>query len=129
MVNVMEREFVVYKTKYSGTKLPKYYIGSTNLDKIKSGYLGSVRSKKYRKIFESELKHNNNLFTIEILSYHDTRIGAMAEELRLQVEYDVVNSNDYFNEAYASKNGYFGRTVTGINHPKYGIANYDIWVK
>lgn len=36
------KKFVVYKTIYSGDKLPKYYIGSTSYEKILSGYLGST---------------------------------------------------------------------------------------
>lgn len=124
-----KNKYVVYMTKYSGIKLPKYYVGSTSLLKIKNGYFGSIRSKKYRGIFESELKDNKHLFSIEILSYHNSRKDALIDELRIQIELDVVKSNEYFNESYAIKDGYFGRKVIGKDHPKYGVPNYEIWLK
>lgn len=124
----MEKKFVVYRTIYSGDRLPKYYIGSTSLEKIKSGYYGSVRSKKYKDIFYSELKLHPNLFSIEILSYHDSRNDALSEELLQQIKHNVVESDEYFNESFASINGYFGRHVNGINHPKFGLSNYKIWI-
>jgi hypothetical protein len=35
----------VYRTEYFGSKLPKYYIGSSSVAKVESGYKGSVCSK------------------------------------------------------------------------------------
>ena len=116
-------------TIYSGDKLPKYYIGSTSLERINSGYYGSIRSKKYKDIFYSELKQRPDLFNVEILSYHDSRKDALSEELLQQIKYNVVKSDEYINESYATKNGYFGRIVKGINHPKFGLSNYKIWIK
>lgn len=116
-----EKQFVVYKTIYNGTKLPRYYIGSTTLKRASSGkYFGSVKSKKYKAIFKKELLENRNLFSLKILSYHTTRSEALNEELRLQVKYNVVKSPEYFNESLAKKNGYFGRIIKGEAHPNYG---------
>lgn len=116
-----EKQFVVYKTIYNGTKLPKYYIGSTTLKRASSGkYFGSVKSKKYKAIFKEELFKNRNLFSLKILSYHTTRSEALEEELRLHVKYNVVKSPEYFNESLAKKNGYFGRIIKGEAHPNYG---------
>jgi hypothetical protein len=114
-------KYVTYLVTYSGYKLPKFYIGSTSEEKIKSGkYFGSIRSIKYRKIFYDEIDNNIHLFKIQILSYHDTRLDALSEELKLHIEFDVVNSKDYINESLAMVNGFFGRDVSGENHPMWG---------
>jgi hypothetical protein len=105
-------KYVVYLVTYSGDKLPKYYIGSTSIEKINNGYLGSIKSKRWKTIFESEIKNNRKLFNISILSYHKTREGALSEELKVQKERNVVKSNEYFNESYASVNGFFGMVIT-----------------
>jgi hypothetical protein len=117
--------FVVYLTKYSGKKLPPYYIGSTSTEKIKQGYKGSVTSKKWRKIFYEELLQNNHLFEIEILSTHDNRKDALEAELKEQKLRDVVKSKDYFNESFASVNGFFGRDISGENHPMFGKKGHS----
>lgn len=117
-------KFVTYLTTYKGNKLPAYYIGSTTLEKASSGkYFGSVTSKKYKEIFKYELENNLHLFKIEILSTHITRKEALAEELKQQKENDVVYSSEYFNESYASVNGFFGRKVTGSDSPSFGKTN------
>jgi hypothetical protein len=114
-------KYVTYLVTYSGYELPKFYIGSTSEEKVKSGkYFGSIRSIKYKKIFFSEINNNIELFDIQILSYHDTRLDALSEELKLHIEYDVVKSKDYINESFATVNGFFGRDVSGENHPMWG---------
>ncbi len=117
--------YVCYLVKYSGDKLPPYYIGSTSLKKIKNGYRGSVVSKRYSEIFKSEIKNNFNLFDYEILSEHVTREEALEEELRIQQELNVVKSNDYFNQSYAVINGMFGRDVSGELNPMYGKQHLE----
>jgi hypothetical protein len=123
------KKFVVYLTSYSGTLLPPKYIGSTSEKKILSGYFGSVKSKKWKDIFNSELTLNKHLFSIKILSYHETRDEALKEELRLQMLNDVVKSNEYFNESFARPNGFFGRSASGSNSPTYGIKPFERAVK
>jgi hypothetical protein len=105
-------EYVVYLVTYSGDKLPKYYIGSTSENKIKNGYLGSIRSKKWFDIFNFESKNNKHLFSVTILSYHGTRKDALIEELRVQIERNVVKSKEYFNESFACINGFFGMVIS-----------------
>ncbi len=123
------KRYVVYKTVYTGTLLPPYYIGSTSEEKVVSGkYYGSPTSQKWKEIFKSELKNNKHLFSVEILSYHETREAALEEELRVQILNDVVKSKDYFNESLACKNGFFGRDTSGINNPTYGIGKFDLLV-
>src|SRR5574343_355529 len=101
------KKYVVYLTEYSGNLLPPKYIGSTSESNVVSGkYFGSVSSKKWGKIFREELKHNPHLFSIQILSLHDTRKEALYEELEQQINRDVVKSSEYFNESLATPNGF-----------------------
>lgn len=127
MINIDTFKYCVYLTKYTGNLLPKYYIGSTNINKALSGkYFGSIVSKKWKYIYKNELKNNINSFSIEILSKHKTREEALTEELRLQILKNVVKSDEYFNESLASINGMFGRDVKGKNNPMYGKIRPDI---
>lgn len=105
------------KTK-SSTKKPRRYIGSAKLENIHNGYRGSVNSKKYKKIWKSELNESFDKFKIRILSVHNCDIEAREEEKRIQIKYDVVNSDLYINLAIASPNGYFGKPDTGRKFSK-----------
>jgi ribosomal protein L37AE/L43A len=101
-------------------KLPKFYIGSTSIEKVRSNkYFGSIKSKRWKSIFEKELKDNITAFSIQILSLHENRTDALEKENLIQHELNVVNSMEYFNEAYASPRGFFGRgCVTEIQKQK-----------
>ena len=112
--------YCVYLTTYSGQKLPPFYIGSTSTDKIRAGYKGSVSSRMYKAIWESELKEHPSLFTSKIISTHATRKEALQAESILQTELSVVSSSQYINQSIAKKNGYFGRDVSGENNPRFG---------
>ena len=115
------KRYVTYLVTYLGDKLPKFYIGSTSEERVLSGkYFGSISSKKYKSIFLKEIIDNLNLFKIEILSYHSSREDALEEELKIQIELDVVRSIEYMNESLARVNGFFGRDISGENHPQYG---------
>jgi len=58
------KPFCVYLTIYRGNKLPPFYLGYTKANKIKNeNYHGSVSSKKYKQIFNKEIKENPELFT------------------------------------------------------------------
>lgn len=116
----MDKTYCVYITSYSGSALPKKYIGSTNTARIDKGYRGSVSSLKWRDIWKTELKLHPELFGVEIISTHSTRKEALQEELRLQHLYNVVKSSDWINEAYAQVSGYAGRDVAGRNNPMHG---------
>lgn len=111
-------KYVTYLTTYTGDKLPKFYVGSTFQNKIlKGSYFGSIKSKKWKDIFNSELKDNQYLFSVKILSCHKTRKAALKEELRIQILNNVIKSTKYFNESLARPNGFFGRDVRGENNP------------
>jgi len=120
------KKYCVYITTYNGKKLPKHYIGSTSVEKINSGkYFGSVSSKRWKNIFQKELKNNPNLFSIKIYSYHEKRKEAIENELKLQLKNNVVKSDNYINESFAKINGMFGRDVKGKNNPMFGKKRKD----
>jgi len=122
-------KYVTYLTEYSGSKLPRYYIGSTSIEKALSGnYFGSITSKKWKNIFKEELRENNHLFTIQILDVYKSRKEAFEGELYLHIKNDVVRSKDYFNESLASPRGCFGMDVSSQNNPMYGRSLYSIWL-
>lgn len=113
-------KYVTYLTEYRGDKLPRWYIGSSTKDKVLNGYTGSVSSKKWSKIYYEELENNRHLFKTNIISYHKTRSEAAEEEYRLQKLHNVVSNDDYFNESYATRGGYFYRDKHGSLNPMYG---------
>lgn len=113
-------KFCVYKTIYSGSQLPRFYIGSTSVDRINKGYRGSVRSKRWKQIWDKEIASNPQLFTTVIVSLHSTRQEALEEEYKLQKHLDVVNNNDFVNMALACPSGVFGHSLKGANHPNFG---------
>lgn len=116
----MKKCFVVYKITYFGNRLPPFYIGSTSEQKLINGYRGSIRSKKWKRIFMEEKRTNPSLFSYEVLSRHKTREMATKHEMKLQKELDVVKSSLFFNEAIATKNGSHGRDVSGASNPMHG---------
>lgn len=129
-----DKSYVVYNITYSGNKLPSKnnsnispsnYIGSTSIEHIKKGYMGSVRSKKYKDIWKSELKNNLHLFKLEIISYHDTRSDAMYKELYIQMIFNALKNPLFVNMSYAAPNGYFGMDISGKNHPLYNTQRTD----
>jgi len=98
------KEFCVYITKYSGDKMPPLYIGSrATCDVLHNGYHGTVTSKKFKKIWESELRLHPELFYTVIESTHDTRQEALNSEELLQRKHNAVDSDLYINQAYANK--------------------------
>ncbi len=112
--------YVCYFIIYSGEKLPPFYIGSTSFKKIQKGYRGSVKSIRYGKIFNEEHKENLNLFKYIILSKHETRQEALNSELEYQKAFNVVKSDLFFNESFASEKGSHGRNVSGNLNPMFG---------
>lgn len=111
--------FVTYLTIYSGDKLPPFYIGSTSLEKHLNGYYGSVKSKKYKEIYESEVKEHPELFDSIIIDEFNTREEALNCERFYQKLNDVVKNKNFFNMSIAHANGCFGMDVYGENNPFY----------
>ena len=108
--------YCVYLTTYSGDKMPPLYIGSSSVNYVEKGYRGSVKSKNFRDIWKKELKENFHLFSVEILSLHQTREEATKEENRIQHERDILkHPNLYINRAFAAPNGCMGAKLEPWN--------------
>jgi hypothetical protein len=103
-------EFCVYLTIYYGSKLPPFYIGYSTVDKINSGYHGSVCSKKYVKIWQEELKNNSDLFKTKIISICASKVDAIEKEKKFQNHFKVISNPMYINCA-------IGRLMIGPKIP------------
>jgi hypothetical protein len=97
-----------------------FYIGSTSLDKINSGYIGSVKSRKYKDIFLHEKKYNKHLFKVSIVKKFSSREQALECELKLQQKLNVVRSSMYINKSLARDFGWYGMDNKKENSPVYG---------
>lgn len=117
--------YCVYLTIYRGSKLPPFYIGSSSIKKIKSGYHGSVSSREYKNIWLEELKENPNLFQTKIISTHNTREEAVEKENYFHHKLNVVKNSLYTNKWYAVPNGFNGYDSRGKNNPMYGKSRPD----
>jgi len=106
--------YCTYLTVYSGSKLPPFYIGSSSVSRIESGYRGTVSSKIYKDIWNKELKENPHLFKTRVLTKHNTRKEAIDRELSFQKALSVVTSTLYINMAYATVDGFFGVSQKGL---------------
>ena len=117
----MHKDYCVYITVVNDVtlKLPTFYIGSSSVDRVNNGYHGTPQSKKYKKLWKEELKRNPHNFSTHILSHHETRQEALAAELALQQEHNVVKSPAFINRSEARPNGFFGMDVRGENGPFY----------
>lgn len=96
--------YCTYLTVYNGNLMPKFYIGSTSLDKIKRGYHGSVRSKRYMTIWKSELRDHPELFKTIILTYHENYKDALIRESQFHNSLCVHKNSMYINQATANGN-------------------------
>lgn len=111
--------YCVYLTIYSGDKLPRRYIGSSKVIHVLNGYNGSIKSKKYKDIYENEQRYNKHLFKTRILSKHETHKEALEAEYNLHIKYNVSKSDLYMNMSSATRNGWFGNgysLMTGKHH-------------
>lgn len=114
--------YCTYLTTYTGNKMPPFYIGSTSLKNIKLGYKGSVSSKRYKSIWESEIINNPSKFKVRVISIHETRQEAYVKEDYLQRTLKIKNNDMYINKCYAIN----GRDGKGINNNMYGRKRPDI---
>jgi len=89
--------YVTYITIYSGNKLPPFYIGYTSKDKFLKGYRGSVSSKKYKSIWNEELKINPHLFKTKIIKEFDNKKDALLHEEKIHIALNVDTNPLYIN--------------------------------
>lgn len=120
---MVTNEFCVYLTTYRGSALPPFYIGSSSVSRVFSGYHGSVNSIKYGKIWKTEMMLAPHKFKTQIVSYHHTRKEALETEQKLQRLLNVVKSSMYVNMSLATPNGFHGMDVSGRNNPRYGLPS------
>lgn len=89
--------YVTYITIYSGNKIPPFYIGYTSKNKILKGYRGSVTSKKYKKIWNEELKSNPHLFKTRVIKEFYNKKDALLHEEKIHVMLNVDKNPLYVN--------------------------------
>ncbi len=115
--------YVVYLTEYLGDLMPKFYIGSSSHDNVvNKGYKGTVSSKKWRNIWNRELKENPHLFQISILEECTTRKEAYIKEYEHQKRVGVMKNDNYINEIYSNVN--FGEYILLNGSPVKGKSPY-----
>ena len=116
-----DKPYCVYLTIYRGNKLPPFYIGSTRVEKVlNEGYHGTVRSKRYKTLWKSEIQLHPELFSTRVVTLHETRDQAITKEGFFQRQLKVVKSPMYVNQAIAAPNGFFGMDMKGPNNPRFG---------
>lgn len=76
------------------------------MEKVASGYCGSVRSATYHETWKKELQHNKYLFETKVISLHETREDALKRENQLHKILRVISNPLYINKATAA--GTFG---------------------
>lgn len=113
--------YCVYITFYAGDKLPPFYVGSSYTASVLNGYHGTVKSKKYSKIWRDEIKFNPSHFQTFILSTHEREIEARMKEYTLQKSLNVVKCPLFANLAFANMK--FG--ASGENHYLFGKSLSD----
>lgn len=104
--------YVVYLTIYRGNKLPPFYIGYVNKDRIFKGYRGSVGSREYSTIWKQELKTNPNAFKTIILKEYSTKEEALKKESYLQKSVKAHKNPLYINRAISNEK-FFGGSHPG----------------
>lgn len=113
-------KYCTYLTCYKGNKLPPFYIGYTLIKNINKGYHGSVKSKKYKETWLSELKNNPHLFTSYIISKHKLKEDALKKEEFFHKQLNVVKSPLYINLSCANGKMFEYKSMAGENNPMYG---------
>jgi hypothetical protein len=119
--------YCVYLTSYKGNKLPPFYIGYSSMDKLQSGYKGSVQSKRYKQAWIEETTNHPELFSTKILSTHDSRKDANTRELKLLRSLKAISNPLYANRACFPQFDNTGRTrpdIVANNIAKYKGKSY-----
>jgi hypothetical protein len=97
------KQFCIYLTSYRGNKLPPFYVGSSSTKQIARGYHGSVKSRRYRKIWEAEIEHHPEMFRTQVVALYDTRQEAYDAEERLHRRLDIIKNPMHINLALANR--------------------------
>lgn len=108
--------YCVYITIYSGRLMPPFYIGSSSIKRIESGYRGSVQSSEYKSTWLSETKNNPHLFKTTIVKFCKTRKEAYSLEEQFQRHLGIPSNPLYINRTIANSSGKFGGGFKGNHH-------------
>lgn len=114
-------KFCVYLTCYRGNLLPPFYVGSTSVAKIQNGYGGSVSSRAFKKIWQSERKKRPWLFKTRIVGTYASRTEAYKVEDRLCTALRAARSPMYINRGPVI-DAFYAR---GTEHPMFGRKHTD----
>lgn len=126
----MKRIYCTYITIYRGNKLPPFYIGYSYLEKIQKGYRGSVASKTYKSIWDSEIKENSNLFITKIIKEHETKIEAIEYEKYLHTKLDAVKNPLYTNKSSPGPTFYLDeKTYKAATETRTKTFNDPEWIQ
>lgn len=91
-------EWCVYVVTYSGDKLPPFYVGYTRTKRLlKENYHGSIRSKKWKDIWRTELELFPTLFRRKIIRTFSTREEASGFEREFLSHFDAKNNSLFYN--------------------------------
>ncbi len=133
--------YCVYLTCYRGNKLPPFYIGYSTVKKVNNGYRGTIQSKKYKTIFQQELKDNPHLFKTFIISKCVSRDEALKRESDFQRHFSVHKNSMYINMAISNKKFYctdhsfkrtesYGRKVSANNKKRWADpVEREFWMR
>lgn len=95
--------YCVYLTCYRGNKLPPFYIGYSTIEKVENGYKGTVKSQRYKALYQQELKDNPHLFKTHIISRCSSRKDALDREAAIQRHFRVHTNPMYINLAISNE--------------------------
>lgn len=122
----MSSNFCVYLTIYLGEKLPTFYIGYCNYDRIRYGYHGTVSSKLYKQIWKNELKENPHLFKTRIFRNGLTKKAAVALEAKLQRAFQVHRNPMFINKSITNDMMFSGKANTDYLSTSLWVNNGTI---
>jgi hypothetical protein len=128
-------KYCTYLTIYSGIKMPMFYIGRSNVERVQNGYRGSVSSKLYKQTWLEELEQNPQLFKTKILTTHANQKEAAEQEEYFHKKLQVHKNPLYINQATGAgtfhadirgkKNPWYGKSRSGEQNPMYGRTHKE----
>jgi NUMOD3 motif len=115
--------YCTYLTTYRGNKLPPFYIGYCLTKRIVKGYNGSVASRNYKAIWQSERKVNPHLFKTTILTTHSFKAEAMEREQAFQRHLNVIQNPLYINRSIFPQRDVSGSKLSIQTRYKMSLAH------
>lgn len=111
----MHKKWCTYVTVYSGDKLPPFYIGFVKTDRFKNEpYYGSVKSRKWKELWKSELRDNPHLFKRKITASFDTMKEAREREKEIINHFEAHKSPLFVNLSNGGNEHFHGGSCAPI---------------